>query len=421
MALNTATGQFSTGTGAVGTNVAVSTLTFQPKIVLFWWSGTLSTTDAVGAGTHRFGFGAAISDTERMSIATISIDAVGSSDTGKAWVFDTCVLVLSNTTTIEGRLDFVSMDAGGFTLIVDDQFANSYTISYLAIGGDDLTNYKILTSPFDAPAGIGNETKTGVGFQPDALILIGGCADLVAGAAQAGSQISIGWGTSSTAQGVMNFGSRDGRPTMETFGYANNDEILAATTIPTMVCYARASLVSFNGDGFVLNWLETTGLATDYIYIALKGGQYLVGDFLTQTDTTTTVTETVGFQPKAVLFGSVCAAEDAADTPHAHDRRSLGAATDLSNRIVQGISDEDNLADSETAFGIETDNIYLNIVDDAVSGAMDYTAISSIGFSVKMTDADLAQYFVTYLAIGATTASLVPLKSLDYAMPSLVR
>ena len=82
-----------------------------------------------------------------------------------------CLRCYTDAATLDGIADFKSMDADGFTLTIDDQFAQDYRICYLALGGDDLTNVFIGNKAF--PEATGNYDVTGVGFQPDAVLMAG--------------------------------------------------------------------------------------------------------------------------------------------------------------------------------------------------------------------------------------------------------
>jgi hypothetical protein len=69
------------------------------------------------------------------------------------------------------------------------------------------------------------------------------------------------------------------------------------------------------------------------------------------------------------------------------------------------ISDEDNLADTETARANYDTAVYANVVDDAIVGLMDIKSIDATGFTAVMDDVDPSAYWVTYLAIGAAAAA----------------
>jgi len=290
------------------------------------------------------------------------------------------------------------MDADGFTLVMDDQFANAYRISYLALGGDDLTD--VYMESGSTPTSAGNYDITGVGFQPDAL-LIAATHIQAAGDAKDTVNFSLGWATSASNQGVIFGHALDNQATSSTASYGYNGEILAtysASGSPSI----RESFVSFGADGFTLNHLE--GVGRTYCYICLKGGSYAAGDLTTRTDGND-ITESVGFQPVAVLFGSAGGALCAQDTPANNLKLSIGAATSASNRACAAVWDQDALADTETARANYDSAVYANVQDDAVVGLMDLKSVSSTGFTCVMDDADPSACWVNYLAIGAAPVS----------------
>lgn len=385
---------------------------FQPKIVLFWWAGGHATTEEVAGGNIAFGFGAAISSTSRFAITHASDDALAASDVGNLTDVGYCIGIINAARLVQGAADFKSMDADGFTLTIDDQFPSDYRISYLALGGTDLTNVYIGNKQRDNDTG--NCAVTGVGFQPDAVIC---AANIFTNASGGGSHylFSLGWATGSSNQGVVAVQSYDNQTTSNTHAYGYNGEI-AASIFSTDVL-RRDSFVSFDADGFTLNQLEGTSQYY-YHFICLKGGQYEVGDLTTRTDGND-IEETLAgaFRPVAVMFGSVNAAIDTQDNEHAHSRLSIGAGTSTSNRAVQAISDEDNLADTETAYANYDSAVYAHVVDDAIVGLMDIKSIDATGFTAVMDDTDPSACWVTYLAIGAAAAAgdIMQIATVDWA------
>jgi len=116
---------------------------FTPKLILFWWGGAVGNGDAVAAGTYNLGFGAAISSSSRFCTMTMSVDAGSSSDSLRSQATTEVIRCYTDVATLDGIADFKTMDASGFTLTIDDQFTQTYRISYLALGGTDLTNVYI--------------------------------------------------------------------------------------------------------------------------------------------------------------------------------------------------------------------------------------------------------------------------------------
>jgi len=379
-----------------GNDQAITGVGFQPKIVLFWWSGSTATGDSISGGTISFGFGSAISNSSRFCAAGVSEDGQASSDT-YSWIsVSECIRIYTDTGTLDGLADFASLDADGFTLTIDDQFSSDYRISFLALGGTDLTNVFIGNKQRDGD--LGNCAVTGVGFQPDAVIVLSSFTAGIAGGLN-GIQLSLGMATGASNQGIVSLMSQDGQATTNTRGYGYNGEILARTATWGAVCDVRDTFVSMDADGFTLNQLE--GITQFYYhFICLKGGQYSVGDLTTRTDGND-IDENVGFQPAAVLFLSANRTLSTQDVATDHARLSIGAASAIDERTVQAIHDEDNQDDTVTGYTNQDDAVYAHIAsDDTIEALMDIKSFDSDGFTCVMDDTETSACWVTYLAIG---------------------
>jgi len=395
MSYLTKVGSFNIDTTKLATETqTIAGVGFEPKIVFLWWSGSLATGDAVGGGTLNFGFGAGISSSSRFCVGGFSADAAATSDTVRFQSATSCIRAyVDGTPTVEGIADFDSMNGDGFVLMIDDQFANAYRVSYLAIGGTDLTNVYIGNKA--TPAVTGNYTVTGATFQPDAVIMA--TQGLTAASSVTSSpNFSLGWATGASNQGVVHIRADDNQDISNTYGYGYNGECVSIPQVPL-----RNAFVQFDADGFTLNNLEGSE-ARYFHYVCLKGGQYSVGELTTRTDGAD-IAETVGFQPLAVMFASVNRALSTQDTMTVHTRMSVGAGTSASNRAVQAVSDEDELATTETATGNYDSAVYAHVADDAIVALMDIKSIESTGFTCVMDDTEAVASWVTYLAMGATT------------------
>jgi len=395
MAYSAKVGSFNIDSSITATNTqAVTGVGFTPKVVLFWWSGSTATGDSVAGGDINAGFGAAISSSSRACTLAYSQDAAAASLTYNAIYNSACIV--EYTAGVTGLADFNSLDADGFTLTIDDQFASDLRVSYLALGGTDLTNVAIGT--LQQQVSTGNFSVTGVGFQPDALLFGTGYRESV-NSPGAGAQLTLGMATASDKQGLAGFWCQTNQATSNTSGYGYGSECIWSDPYDN-----RAAFVSFGADGFTLNQVDAYKEVYSF-YVALKGGQYEVGNLTTRTDSNDIEENLAGaFEPVAVLFASANAAVDTSGSYHDHARLSIGAGTSTSNRAVQAISDEDNLADTETAFTNQDDAVYAHVVDDAIVALMDIKSIDADGFTCVMDDAEDSACWVTYLAIGAAAA-----------------
>lgn len=407
MPLQAKVGSFSSGTGALSSTVAVTGVGFQPKAILFWWSGRSESTDAIGRATLYRGFGAVAGTTDRQAAGTTSADAAASIDAARLSRNDAVVAVMTAAGVVDGLLDLQSFDSDGFTLVVDDVMPRDQRISYLALGGTSLTN--AATGFFSMPVTTGNFDYTSLAWQPDCVIFFSSnlTSDPPNDSASRG-HLMIGAATGSANQGVWSAGvGPESNATSQSKSYATDAECIAFLgSTPTTVS-ARAAFVSFLSNGFRLNALVSSS-ARRVQFIALKGGNYLVESLLTQTDTVTAITESgFGFAPSGVLFVSHGQTKSTTDTVQTHDRLSIGAASSTSSRTAQGTLDEDGLADTQVSTAIEHDEVYVNIsTSSTIDGLMDLQSLDSGGFTAIMDDADPAQAFVWYLAVGPGGATV---------------
>lgn len=407
MALSAKVGSLSTTTGAVGATVVVSGLGFQPKALIFWWNGRTDTVDAAGSDSHQLGVGFATGTTDRRIAASESFDGQTTTQADRSNRDDACIATINNAAaqSWDGRMDVQSIDADGFTLVIDEVFSKSLRVHFLAVGGDDISNVE--TGRITEAAAAGNQTVTLAGaFQPDVVLFTGGHATTEA-SIRGDSSWFVGFATRSpsTVQAVLLEGSDDGLTTTDCQSYCRADECIAMFASGMATIDGRAAVNQWNSDGFQLNWIERAALRF-VEFLAIKGGQWLVGDLLTQTDTVTDIVESgFGFQPAGALFISACRAASTADAFTAHAEASIGAFDSTTSRAAFGVGDENGVTTSECSTMVEYDEIYVNPdLADGVEGLMDVKSVESGGFTCIMDDADPAQSFVAYLAMGSAAA-----------------
>lgn len=395
-------GSFNTGTAAAGNTVVISDVGFEPKVLLFWWSGRTESIDTIGRATHLRGFGVAVSATGRWAVTNNSVDAVSDGDTQRYAHDAACIILVSATPALNGALDLQSLDSGGYTLVVDTQMGVNIRVHYLALGGDSITD--VATGAFAEPAATGDQDITGLSFQPE-FVLFGGDSATTPPTGNSHSTMTIGAAVSSSQQGVWTAIGENAAATTDAVSYCTDNECIAFPLTNATGVAARADFVQFLTDGFRITWLERNALRNIF-FLAMAGGDYRVENLLTQTDTTTDIAETgFGFSPSAGLFVSHGQVESTLDTVQAHDRLSIGAFSSLTERGAQGVLDEDNVADTEVTTAIEFDAVYVNIsTGSAVDGLMDVKSLDSDGFTCIMDDADPAQAFVLYAAFGPAEA-----------------
>jgi hypothetical protein len=316
MSIKTQVGFFSMPTGVAGTTLAITGVGFQPKIVFFMMQGLTASVDGTSntADCH-LGFGVAISTSDRRLYAQFCKDNTNPTQTASGHRADGCIGVIANNTpTWDGWMDLSSFDSDGFTIKVGQQLTsgNAYKVFYLAIGGTELTGIK--SGTFTKNTAAGNQSVTGAGFVPDALIVFGGHPLLVNALPdiQKGGVFGLGFGTSmGTTQQALVAGSNIDNTSPSVCRRVGDLGILGAewgTTLSTLV--QVFTLKSMDADGFTVNF-PSTGLGIVYDYIALKGGVYSVVETTVTTDTTTSQ-NAGGFIPVGGL--NICAQQTSDST-----------------------------------------------------------------------------------------------------------
>ena len=407
MGLSAKVGEFSIdNTRTAGQTQAITGLGFHPKAIIFWWTGYTGTANDLSAGHSKRGTG--ITDGINDAAQAIYITHnVGTADTGSYHTNANCIAIQSGPTTLDGLAALDSFDADGFTLLINDAFTAAYTVCYLALGGSDLTNVKVQEFNLDTTSGAHDQAVTGVGFQPDALFIVS-ATDLGPPGFPASAQYALGFaiGGGATKNYGMSGTDVDAAAAANTSRYLKSGESIQQVTASSGAYTDRAYVKQMDPNGFTLTWIEkSVTTPVKYWALCLKGIQVAVGDFLTQTDTTTGVTETIGFQPSAVFCMSHQYVEQAADTPDLTHGYSvnLGAFTGPAERRAMSTFSKDASDPMSVTNGYRDDAFYLACDEAApttLRALMDVESINADGFTLVMDDAEAAQTYVAWIAFG---------------------
>jgi hypothetical protein len=214
------------------------------------------------------------------------------------------------------------MDSDGFTLNFSNGASSGQTAHYLAIGGSDLTGYTIGT--FALPTSTGSSALiSGLGYQPEALILAGGRAatETALGA------MSLGFVTAASEEFALCVTDDEVGNGVATIVSQHQRSDCCITgpdgTTPATEDF-RLDFTQFDSGGATFNCSNAAAAGHPWIYAALAGGQYKVGTD-TQKTSTGTQAKDVGFTPTGVLFAGCNAAANSSvdDTQH---KLSIGAS-----------------------------------------------------------------------------------------------
>lgn len=384
--------------GATG-NQATTGIGFQPKVVLFF-------------GVRRSADGA-------------SLNAVMNPDGGMEWpgcavyngtayqqatLFDTDDYSSGNhfcngnqAVHVEhanagGIADFnatiVSLDSDGFTLNWTVAAGAAYIVNYVAIGGADLTDIylKSLTPPTTA----GPISYTGVGFQPDAMVVFG-----------AMNNFTGCLGFASNNGGTINQGCHLCGWVGDIGNYLRTDKIYACMNSSTAPNHLTA-VTSFDADGFTFDWTSAAANAGTHTVFALclKGGNFKAGVFTQKTSTGDQAYTGVGFRPVGIIRTSrympagTTNAYDAGQRMHA----DFGAADGIS----QATSNSQD-GSSGVCAGLDRTKFF-KLWTTGATTQMDasLSTFDSDGFTLNYSTVDAATAReAIYLAFGSTSTGSV--------------
>lgn len=307
---------------------------FTPKAIIVWTTRQTAAGFAanaiisIGYGTRRGGA------TQNMSIGTIDIDAVSTTDSG-CGRNDTKLLMVPlaaggtpPSMTVDYTVNLDSFDADGFTVTYSSGAnANGDIFHYIAFGGADITDANVVD--LDIPIAGTSVSKTGVGFQPDILFCLASILNIATGAPTTIHRRScFGVAQSATKFWVVNTFADDGiamTTAMDWTRVIRTDGCLHTFT----VAGAQDSLCdldSFDADGFTLGILDLPAAEYKALFLCIKGGQWDVGVRQKPASTTDTLTG-LAFQPKGVLFGTTN--QTVTNTIGVHENMGLGGATSI--------------------------------------------------------------------------------------------
>ena len=336
-----------------------------PKVVLIFGSAATATgsTDQYTASV-----GWATSATSRGSASIGSQDNVTTANTNRTNDSAFCLSLTDqsqNSAYLE-KADLDSFGANQFVLDYSVASATAYKYYALALGGSTLTNAACVN--FESRTTAGSQAITGVGFQPD-------CVLITSSSDSTENRVTI--------HGIFDFGIADGSTssalgvfTEDGLGTTKTGRQLASKMINSVWNDAArevASLTSLDADGFTLNWSLVNTNGMHYKALCLKGMEVKVLTGL-QPTTNTTATRTIGFTPKAAIFASVGNTSTASIV--AHNKIMIGAWDDSNNMGVLSQTDEDNVTTSNTA-GYWNTNAALYHMDFAKAALGDATVAAS--------------------------------------------
>lgn len=261
------------------------------------------------------------------------------------------------------------------------------------------SNLQSKVGSFTSAAGTGNQSVTGVGFQPKVVIFFG------AGASAVDMTQVFGVAVSSSQRWVAAAYADDAASPMDANRLFLSDACLATVTAAAAID-RRADFVSMDADGFTVNW-SVASAATIY-YLALGGNnlQVKAGNIDIATSGASQSVSSIGFTPTAVIFGNGIA--NTTEGGIASASMSVGAAVSSSSRWASGVFDLDATDPSASRSGLVTSAAMIRASTDPFSLVADLTSLNSGGgggFTLNVTTFPAATQRWGYLALGGVSVA----------------
>lgn len=243
----------------------------------------------------------------------------------------------------------------------------------------------------------GNQSVTGVGFQPKVVIFLP--TDNTADGVSAHAHIGFGAAISSSSRWAVTANDEDAQGTTDSSKEQTAALCILHDTPGTSNPDYEADFVSLDADGFTINITNEPASAKRVGYLALGGSDLTnvdVGNFAASNTTGDQAVTGIGFQPDALLFVNInvtAVPGSAADAVI-----STGFAISSTERGLTAIASDHNLATSDTSRLQRTDACIISTIGSgAIAGEADFVSMDADGFTINWSNADAVAIF--YIAL----------------------
>lgn len=325
-----------------------------------------------------------------------------------------CFQKNSNTGTTEVRAISPTLDIDGFSMNFDTVNAGvSYVAGYIALGGADLERSKV--TGCDTPTATNSALAyTGVGFQGNlGFFLSTGIAGNITNSQTFHLRHSLGIAKSSTNRYVQSMGCENAQATTDTCSQLIATKVIQP--VHNTVLLTSADFVSWDSDGFTLNWSTVSGASGMQGFALILKGNFrsTLGVDTSRTSSAGTKSTTgVGFQPQYLM--AVSGNKAAATTVTAQATRSIGAY-DGTTQLTTAMMSFDNVADGAGQHFMYTGGFLFQIRSAGgiswSGGGANVQSLDSGGFTLDWdvgVDATARQFIYLALASAPAAQSVTP-------------
>lgn len=357
---------------------------FQPKAILFYWTGQTAFGFAANAdGGWGWTASTTASTPVQRSVAVSSTDASASSSNGRFRTESYSISVIRGTTL--QREATTTFSTTGFSVNWRTPGATTaYVINYLAIGDDDIIASDAGTLTMTTSSG--SQSYNSLSFQPDFLMFAWTSTETL-DTPTTGMQIGMGMATSSSAQAAMVNEATNGvaANTNKRWQQSSTSTILTLTAVAAPAQDSIASLTSMNSNGFTINKVDPPAANTPVFFLAIKGGKHGVNFFDRPTSAQSQAITSVGFQPRSLFIMSALASSTDATTARIYSQggMAIGAGTTTASSSAIWFqnfnvdSSDDNMSASSSKIALELSR------SSTVTANAELTSLDSTGFTLN--------------------------------------
>ena len=372
-----------------------------PKALIIWSAGKSNSTLGSNA---RLAFG--VSDTTTDRSASFESDNGVSTTAAQRRVSTGVVTMVDQTGALKAEASVQSVDATNFTLNWTTNNSSAYIFHFIAIGG---THIRAKVVSWTMRTSTGNQSVTGVGFQPDVVIHAHAGSGHTSSPSSTSQHGGFGLGAmdSQGNQWAMATFVVDGVSTSDTSRYQRTNRCLVSVG-GSQTEVKDATFVSMDSNGFTINYSNANSSAGQVFSLALKGVQANAGTFNKTTSAATASQSVTGvpFRPRVVLFAS---AQDVSRTTAQSSARLGIGASNVSTEGGIAMQDTNGLS-TTSVDGVDSSTKAFTKVNNntqSTDAAVDVSSLDTAGFSLSWTTNDAVATEMLFLALSTRPRQVV--------------
>ncbi len=244
---------------------------FQPSAVIHIHANS-GLTGAPPSMTGAGGFGMGVVDSAGSQWATSTFSNPASpTDTQRGQQTNATIYAINNATSVAKNAAFTSWSPDGFNLNYSTASALAGQVFTLGLSGVNLRAGSFAKTTAAAPA---NQSVTGLGFQPQA-ILLHSFQDIARATPVAHNRFGLGvsdgsvTGGSVPIAGSSAYADADNVAVSAAQGIDKISKVFMKVNNATSTIDAEAHVASIEANGFTLNWTTNDAVATQMLYLAI--------------------------------------------------------------------------------------------------------------------------------------------------------